>query len=428
MTTRSNSKDNRYSKRQSETPQAEQTITVHVINDNGCLCSVSDITGDMKISDLMKKSFLVLYENESKSVCMYKIICIRTDKLLRHFHTVEHYKLVNGDELLLVERYVTLEENMEEAASSEPETELPIVINKATIAEMTKKLKVKNKKKKYVGYNPLYCNQFLIQRELNYVLVALIERSAEIVRFNNANDVFKEIVQKLKLDIKPNNEAVQALVDMGYSEDVSNVALTLKKNNLKEAVEWLVTKSSSVTIEDIAEFNNLDLNFDTVEITGDNFTELVMGITKYLMKKEQLDLDITERYLVKIKKMGFDENQVRSALRKASNEPNHACLLLTGEPGKSKTIDKEDTTALIVEKIISDPEVLVALSDRNMLIALLYLIDSPDNLVPWPVGSKIETLLMKMVQVFETEKYYLHGCRDIFPEPTIAIIAFADDI
>ncbi|KAI5711174.1 hypothetical protein M8J76_002352 [Diaphorina citri] len=401
----------------------EQTITIVVINEDGCVCTLLDITGDLKISDLMKKSFLMFNKSEKKlSVFRYNIILVRTGKILRHFQTVVQNELIDGDELLLVERYVMHDETTRSKANK---TESPQVANQATIDELTKKLKVKNnkKKKKSFDYKSPHCNQFLIQIELNSVFVALIEMSAKLVRFNDASVVFQDIVKKLGLDVKPDNVVVRKLTDMGYALDISKVALTLKRNNLKEAVEWLATESPSVTAEDIAELDNLDLNFDTVEITADNFSEHITNITKYLMKKEELDLDIAENYLVKIKKMGFtDENEVRRALRKAANEPNHACLLLVGEPGKeSKIIDKEDTSAVIVDKIISDPEVLVALSDRNMLIALLDLIDSPDNHVPWPEGSKIETLLMKIVQAFETEKHYLHGCRDIFPVPTIVI-------
>lgn len=129
----------------------EQTITIVVINEDGCVCTLLDITGDLKISDLMKKSFLMFNKSEKKlSVFRYNIILVRTGKILRHFQTVVQNELIDGDELLLVERYVMHDETTRSKANK---TESPQVANQATIDELTKKLKVKNNKKKKKSFD-----------------------------------------------------------------------------------------------------------------------------------------------------------------------------------------------------------------------------------------------------------------------------------
>ncbi|KAL1462603.1 hypothetical protein WDU94_014426 [Cyamophila willieti] len=283
---------------------------------------------------------------------------------------------------------------------------------------MTKNMIVRNKKKKRgLEHKSPHCNHFLVQRELENAIMALIEISTKLVCFQEPNFVFHEIVRKLGINLTPDSLHLHKLLQMGYDIDISSVALTLMKNNLKEAVEWLATETPSVTPQDLLELKNLKVNYETVDINAENFTTLVMDCIKYMRKKQELAGEVNEKYFKKIKEIGFtDENQVRRALRKFSNEPNRACLFLLGDPlPEQSPVDMNCTCAVFVDKILSDPESIVALSNKNVLIGLIDLVESTDlsdSFPLWLERSKVDAHLMKFVQTFETEKHYTHGCRD----------------
>lgn len=418
---------------------AEDTISLTMVNDDGKLYKLSNISQDTKLSDLMKMAFEKFYKTEKKSVFKFHAICARSLQILSTFRTVQQNDLLNADEVLLVERYVStddmvLDQIAEDVTTStrsrnmKATSEDPNVANRSNILARTKKLKVKNKKKKRrtLQEKSPHCNPFVVHRELDIALMNLVEFSTKLIRFNDAKEVFDDIINKAGLHMKPDKLLLSKLISMGYPGDVSEVALTLSDNNLQEASEWLATESASVTREDIEEFNALQVNFDNVEINADNFSENVMKVVAYLMKKQELYLDIFEghlRYI--IKNLEFrDEAQVRRALRKSFNDPNRAILLLLGE-----TIDdtrSPDITAFL-DKVLSDPDCLVALADKYMLLGLIdYFADPSDDGTKWHDGRQFDGQLLKLVETFESEKYFTYGCRAlmIFQETNFVVMDF----
>ncbi|KAL1453760.1 hypothetical protein WDU94_010074 [Cyamophila willieti] len=285
-------------------------------------------------------------------------------------------------------------------------------------------MKTKNKKKKKILNRSIYCNFTLLQMELDNILITLIEQSAHLVQFDTVNVIFNEIVETAKLDVKPDIVLLNKLTSRGYAEDRSKVALVLSDNSLGLAVEWLTTVSASVTDEDIAEFLNLEVNYETIRINPDNFCEFVKNVMRYLLKIREMVFETSKENINKIKKMGFqDDDQVKRALRKCSNEPNKACLFLLGET-LDDPFSEHRPLPEFIDKILDDPGNLVALSNKNMLLALINSFVFPNSIFEYYVQErKFTEHLVKIVEAFETEKYLCHGCR----EPGLHVV-FTDDM
>lgn len=431
-----------------EIKSSKATLSIQIINEVGDICLLSNITEDEKISVLMKKSFRKFFKTVNKSVFKYNVILIRTGRVLAHFQTVKQNQVMNNDELLLVERYVMQDDeamreviemvdDISKQTSSKLKPGVKEVPNQAIVNDLTKKMITKNKKKKTVidRFKSPYCNKNLVQIELNNVFLSLIEISLSILHFNDASIVYKDIVKKLRLDFKPDKVRLRQLVEMGHGVDICKIALILKRNNVAKAADWLMNESASITPEDVAEFLNLSLDYEKIDVNLDNFADTIRTAAKYLLKKQEFDVYVGQFSVSKIMSMelGFNENEVRRALRKSFNENNSACLFLLGELGEpelhseSKVVDENSTCSVLVDKLLRDPEVLHALTDRNMLLGLLDLLDSSENTVTlWSEGCIIDTLLRRIVEAFETEKHNIHGCRDMFPG-TVADIIIIDD-
>lgn len=424
------------------------TLSVKIIHDSGDICVLSNITTDVKISELMKKSFQILFKTDKKSVFKYNVISIRTGKVLTHFQTVAENEVTNDDELLLVERYVMQDdeamkevndmiEDMSKPGRSKQKVGFNQVPTIAIINDMTKDLPVKNKKKKSVvhSFKSPYCNKYLVQIELNNVFLSLIEISASMLHFNDASVVYKDIVRKLRLDFKPDKVRLRQLVETGYGVEICKISLILKRNNLAKAADWLMNESTSITREDLDEIVSLSLDFKNIDVNADNFADTIRSVAKYLMKKQELDayIDPFNISIVMSMELGFSVDEVRRAFRKCLNETNSACLFLMGELQElelhsgTKAFESESTTAILVDKLLRDPEVLLALTDRNMLLGLLDMLESSDDtFTPWSEGCGIDILLRRIVEAFETEKHNIHGCRDIFPSVETSIIMLDD--
>uniref|UniRef100_A0A8D8Z6I4 UBA domain-containing protein n=1 Tax=Cacopsylla melanoneura TaxID=428564 RepID=A0A8D8Z6I4_9HEMI len=387
-------------------PLDENGITIHIINDVGGVLHLHKVSKDQKISVLMKKSLARFYTTQKKFVSKHFVILIRTNVMLKTSQTVKQSELLHNDELLLVEKLVV----------TAPENTIDETPKLQDIETVTKKMKTKNKKKKRNLNTCLDCNSILLQMELDNIYIALVDRSAHLLRFNNVSDIFKDIVKNARLDVEPDRLLLSKLTSMGYAVDMSTAALILMGNNLMLAVEWLTTESASVTDEDIAELLSLKVNYETIEINSDNFCEFVKNVMRYLLKIGEILNDISKENIKNLKKIGFqDENHVKRALRKCSDEPNKACLFLLGET-LDEHLSNDRPVPEFVDKILSDPDNLVALSNEHMLIALInyFLVPTADGVQgPESVqGRKYTALLIKIAEAFETEKYFSHGCRE----------------
>ncbi|KAL1451067.1 hypothetical protein WDU94_003361 [Cyamophila willieti] len=285
-------------------------------------------------------------------------------------------------------------------------------------------MKTKNKKNKKNLNKSLYCNFNLLQMELDNILITLIEQSAHLVQFDNVNEIFNEIVKTAKLDVKPDIVLLNKLTSMGYAVDRSKVALVLWENSLRLAVEWLTTASASVTDEDITELLSLEVNYESIRINPDNFCEFVKNEMRYLLKIREIKFETSKENINKIKKMGFqDEDQVKRALRKCSNEPNKACLFLLGET-LDDPFSEHRPLPEFIDKILGDPDNLVALSNKNMFLALINSFVFPVSIFEYVQERKFTEHLVKIVEAFETEKYFCHGCR----EPGLFILMDANTL
>ncbi|KAL1459419.1 hypothetical protein WDU94_011401 [Cyamophila willieti] len=212
---------------------------------------------------------------------------------------------------------------------------------------------------------PSDCIYSLSEIDLRDITRSLVEISSKLCRITDVKSTFHHIVRMLELDMKLNEKSVRDLVSMGYDIQTSKVALTLKKNNIMDAVEWLSTEGASIPEEDKKEWMELKLNYETVEITEENFTEHLMHITRYLNKLEELNLKVSDFFVSIIMELGFqDQNQVRQALRKSQNEPNRACLYLL----KAERNNKNDTNNdLAPRQVVNTNEANTDFETREMV-------------------------------------------------------------
>ncbi|KAI4484743.1 hypothetical protein M0804_007309 [Polistes exclamans] len=299
------------------------------------------------------------------------------------------------------------------------------------VEEATHNLPIRNPPK-YIP--PLY---FSLVVETHKILLTLTYSSARLLMGSSeAPNLFQTIKSKYKKLCLPSisSEHLQTLTDIGYSTQQGIVALYVKKNNVTQALDWLIKHQEypseyftiSVILNLIAKKKGNEVDSNSPEIVQINFWNACNdlfsdGSTKYVEENllnivtvlieyfryiYKFNFKAEEELVNKFLEMGFQKKDIIEALKACGNDVFNACEWLLGNRELS-LIDTNigfSSNDLIYQAFMNNPQIQLNINNPNALLVFLKILDEPVISAEWISDPEIFPLIDQIFRTYHAEK------------------------
>ncbi|XP_026668799.1 ubiquitin-associated domain-containing protein 1 [Ceratina calcarata] len=375
-----------------------EQLSINIISPEGKIKSIN-VTSDMTINKIKNTGLKHFYsDNASRNSANYRLIHTSKFTELTDSNSVSDEKISQNDELLLIKsrRAPSIKELSQENFKG-PNEEL--------ILQATKDLPIRNPPKRI---SSLYCPAEF-QNDLRKILITLAKASARIMTYSPDADRYCEVLkQKLEARCKPHIDpnAVKTLTEMGYSDRSVIKALRLKKLNMMEALDWLTDHQYGSDDED-EDFMTSEKECE--DLKDENVLSVVERLLDSYKRFRKMDFKPNVPAFEILSEMGFEEKSIIKALKITGNNRTNACEWLLGERNEClHDIDKElDPDNPIYKAIMNDPRIQLSLTNPNMLLLYLSMLESPvltDSRIRDPEGPILDHIIVTCY----AEKHALH--------------------
>lgn len=356
----------------------------------------------------------------------FRLVHANKLKQLADNKTVQDEEITFHDELLLipVNTYFkacrTTEENMRGPSIRDVE-------------EATHNLPIRNPPK-YIP--PL---QFSLAVEIRKILLTLTYSSARLLMGSSeAPNLFQTIKKKFKKLCLPSidSEHLETLTDIGYSTQQGIVALYVKKNNVTQALDWLIEHqeypSEYFTIsvilnliakkkaneEDSNSSEIVQINFwnacndlfsdGSTKYVEENLLNIVAVLIEYFRYIKKFNFKPEEGLVNKFSEMGFQEKDIIEALKTCGNDLFHACEWLLGNRELS-LIDTNisfNSNDSIYQAFMNNPQIQLSINNPNALLVFLKILNEPVYAAEWVSDPEIYPLMDLIFKTYHAEKQF----------------------
>ncbi|XP_050580412.1 ubiquitin-associated domain-containing protein 1 isoform X1 [Bombus affinis] len=382
-------------------------LVLNIISLEGMIMKFN-VTSDMTINNIKIIAIKHFYgDDKSRSPTNFRLVHTSEFKWLIDDLSVINEKVNENDELMLIKiRPIPIKENLSAEILKGPDKEI--------ILQITKDLPICNPPKP-IPFLPCPAD---FQNEIRKILITLVKASARIISYSPVAQKFYDILkEKLEARCKPNinTNAAKTLTEMGFSEKEVLKALHLRKSNIVEALEWLAEHQNDPENDDDDDYLDL-ISIEKGETGCENLKkeENVLSIVDHLLKSyhyhRKMDFKPSSRAVQSLSEMGFEEKNIIEALKITGNNQINACEWLLGERSHSlQNVDKElDPGSQIYKVIMNDPRIQLSLTNPNMLLVYLSLLESPVTISERIRDPEVGPVLDHIISMYHAEKHTIH--------------------
>lgn len=331
----------------------------------------------------------------------YKLTLLSKNKQLTDECTLREEDVSDGDIILLLPRI----------PSSAPGEEIQRDVtnvkgpSEAEILDATAGTEVKNFDRRLHDISM----NLDFQKELRKILVTLIDFTEQLLRSHPDVSPISEDVPEIMSSIENgesaedgvDKEALQQLVDMGFSTERAKRALKLNNMRPLEAMDWLLaydsSQSASVKTQNIREVpdNNCTLYLR------------VPAIVESYRRFKRKQLKVNCKALSNLRQMGFEDNEVLDALWIHLNNEVAACeWLLSDRRAKPDDLKRGlRSDSAIYKSMLQDATVQLGLLRPRLLFAFLQLLEEPNSMGRWLNDSETAPVLSQVFRIYHSEKH-----------------------
>ena len=372
-------------------------IQIHIINDDGEKYTMS-VKDSSPVSGIISQSVAHFFNfKETTTNADFRLINVKTMTTLIFESTVLDEKLSNNDHLLLVKGRESREI---EKANSKNAMKISQTIINEKVSESC--MKSKNQQR---NANPLKAD-LDFKTAFRQIILTMIEASVHLIASeSDAGEHFFTVFEHLIKRHKPrvNKCHMKQLMNQGYSEACSIIALQIAKNSLEEAKEWL---NNDILEESERDLMKLATNeqkhnffFQDKDPTEKVMTEYFAYIDRWLIP----DLR-TIKALTALNK--YTEKQIKDAVKESSNIEKIARELLEGNhAAKERTRKGFDRSSPIMSAILDSSVVQTALIKPKTLFALMVLCENPNNVNVWLSDQETHAVVSQILRIYHAEKH-----------------------
>ncbi|XP_068237784.1 ubiquitin-associated domain-containing protein 1 [Palaemon carinicauda] len=337
----------------------------------------------------------------------FRLVLVRDARPLSDDNALHFEKLIDNDNLLLVERREPPPlplGSSEDISSPKPEQ----------IDSATAHLPRRNESRDLDSTN--ISSDF--QTELRRILVTMIEASVRLISADpESKDVFGQILEKLERRHRPkvDRNHLKQLVEMGFDETKATKALQLKRD-FNDAVEWLLDDKNFEGNELRATNESGSFASDYTTDRGskdDQQEDPAKRILRQFLQYRRKWFQPNQQALQKLREMGYPEDRIVDALRVNGNNEDAARELLC----ENKDIPPDDVglerNSPIISAILASPVIQLALPKPKTLLALMMLFESPTNANMWLSDPDTHPVVSQVLRIYHAEKHSLNHKRSV---------------
>lgn len=268
-----------------------------------------------------------------------------------------------------------------------------------------------------VHTTPIYkVNWLLIHDDMRKVIVTLAQECAWLLAPTiYANKLINFYRQRIHNYIKHNDDAFSVMCRLGFPSEQVKLALKLKANNYRQALDWLIDnvkqdveadpskspRSSSISSNRRGSILSSSFEFAT------NTNECVDGLLEIVKFYSEKDEPVFEENIKQMIYIGFDVDEAREALRVTRNNVGAACAHLLGDksPSVLELRNGISRTSEVYKKIVEEAKILLHLGSPQTFIFLVNTLNKPSQSLGWDVFSSYGDLMHHLVHLYHDEKH-----------------------
>lgn len=375
-----------------------------------------------KLSQITELPYFSVSGITAKMVNHFKLIRVLNNKTFEDYHVLQELKVNNNEQFLItVKRSPISEEDdmmvvspteeqiMEKTGHFPRSPETPSPTSPKIILELMR------------------TND--IELDVKRIFITLAQESAYVLAMSPyAEKLIVYYRQKILNYIKHHTDGFKVLCTLGFSDEKVKIALKLKANNSKLALDWLIENEPLI----IDESNLTDVRLSTPRVSSDSYNNSITSArrdsilsSKYTtsrMFKDRVDglLEIVRFYsemeqiipqdsINLLTTMGFGIENAREALTITHNNKPAAIDWLLGnrDPSLTEFSQGFTTTSIIRKIILKSDEVQTFLTKPKMFGTFMSVLNHPSPTHMWSFDPEIGHLMQHIVLTYHEEKNYL---------------------
>jgi Kip1 ubiquitination-promoting complex protein 2 len=284
-------------------------------------------------------------------------------KILKDESKIQENNLQEGDIIILLKKrkYSKLKEKGEEDNISIPTREL---ISKYTNRNL-------NYSSIKISSNSLQNIKNRISNFLTSILqknnLSENEENEENEENHNEIETNSNLQNQQQINIQIDIQALQNLKDMGFNEERAKKALLLNGMNPQKAMDWLLVHESDEDID--------------IPLTQSQINALYNS--NFIPNPDALK---------KLQEMGFEEEDIKQALKITNNNQEAACSWLLGD---FSSINNDNDTDFL-QNLLTSPIMQKAFSNPRILQVLQTLFQHPEEIEQYMQDPEIKSFLIEI--------------------------------
>ncbi|XP_034245208.1 ubiquitin-associated domain-containing protein 1 isoform X2 [Thrips palmi] len=359
------------------------------------------VSNTTKINKLLAMSLTYFHGPSTHSTLRaskHKMVTVRTREVLSGEKSLNEEGLRENEEVLLVQ-----------CRSSPPKQPQPDLRGPSTAEmwEATKDLEPRNIQKpgpkipETEDEMDITCSiRFSIDSPR--ICITLFETAARLLAYApNGMEVLQQVKKEISSKREPNLHSpyVKQLTDMGFSERMVLKALTAKRMNVSEAMEWLLEQSSGSKEEELPEPSTSQAKTLTVY---ESFQDLLTSA----LRRRHDNFKLNQKHFDHLKQMGYEERDIEIALRETDNSLKAALAWILGHTSRavpSKLNQSLDPSGSMYKSMMASEIVQLNLKKPKFILALLSILEEPQSLSLWQRDRDVGCVLNHLSLLHNTE-------------------------
>lgn len=391
----------------SESTTKDDYRKIKVISPTGRTVTLQ-VALNLKLIDLKKQALELLaqtpgnlpyYTTEIKQLYLrYRLLRIDSAEPLEEQQTIENANITENEMILLNVKRTNLSNNFETLHGPTEEE----------IENATKDVKLVETVPPRVDINEIVLQSDL-QFDVRKVLISLAQSSAYVIGAGPyASRLITMLRQRILNKKKHQNDTVQCLVDMGFSQEKVLFALKMHNGVYSAALDWLVEhQSGSNEVQD--EVSSQMTASSSKSYHGNNSTENIEALLDIVRIYSHRDMPPSREMINALVDMGFTEPEVLKALKATGNNQSAACEWLCGNRNLSLMELREGLSpdSPILRAMMESPQVQMSLNNPKIFIAYLSMLDNQNALTMWLGDTDTSSVLSHILRKYHEEKHIL---------------------
>lgn len=379
-----------------------------------------------KLSQITELPYFSVSGITAKMVNNFRLIRVSNNKFFEDFQVLQELKVKNNEQFVMAVKRLPIseEDHMTVVAPTEEE-----ILEKTR--HFPRSPQTPDPTSPKIILELMRTNN--IELDIKRIFITLAQESSYVLAMSPyAEKLIFYYRQKILNYIKHHTDAFKVLCTLGFSNEKVKIALKLKANNSKLALDWLIENEPLIIDESNLTDVRLSTENNTPRVSSDSynnsitsarrdsilsskytpsrmFQDRVDGLLEIVRFYSEMEQIIPQDSVNLLTTMGFEIENAREALTITHNNKPAAIDWLLGnrDPSLTEFSQGFTTTSIIRKIILKSDEVQTYLTKPKIFATFISVLYHPSPTHMWSFDPEIGHLMQHIVLTYHEEKNYL---------------------